>query len=77
MAKVIVSDIPELIDKLGGLAATGRAFSAEMNTVANWSARKRIPARLYLHHKGVLEERGIEAPLSLWGFAAPQPGQAA
>lgn len=66
-----VSDIPALIEELGGLAATARFFGEQPQTVWNWRARNQMPSRLFAKHTEALDAQSISAPASLWGQERP------
>lgn len=67
MSKQHITDIPDLIDKLGGLTEAARFFGEQPQTVWNWRDRQKMPANLFLKHHNALGQKGIVAPPALWG----------
>jgi hypothetical protein len=63
----------DVIDALGGTAATARLTGRKVQHVSNWRASKRLPADTFLILQGELRERGLSAPPSLWGIKEPEP----
>lgn len=58
----------EVIDALGGTAATARLTGRKVQHVSNWRAAGRLPAKTFLVLQAELRERELSAPPSLWGI---------
>lgn len=63
--------VDEVIDQLGGTAATARLTARKDQHVSNWRAAKRLPADTFLILRAALAERGLTAPARLWGIREP------
>jgi hypothetical protein len=68
MRKRMVRSVPELVDALGGNKAAQEFFGISGQLIWHWRENNRIPARLHLLHTAKLADKGIEAPVQLWGF---------
>jgi hypothetical protein len=64
-----VTTVADLIRTLGGQAAAARLFDTTPQNVDHWRRKGRIPAHHYVAHQKRLAECGIDAPITLWGFA--------
>lgn len=62
----------EVIQEVGGLAATARLTGRKSQHVWNWRSAGRFPADTFLVLAKVLEEQGKTAPASLWGIKDPE-----
>lgn len=62
----------EVIDALGGTAATARITGRKDQHVSNWRAAKKLPADTFLILQAELRARELDAPPSLWGIRAPE-----
>jgi hypothetical protein len=62
----------EVIDKLGGTAATARLTDRKVQHVSNWRAAGKLPAKTFLILKKELAARGLTAPAALWGINEPE-----
>jgi hypothetical protein len=57
-----------IIDLLGGTSAFGRWWGADKRKVSRWR-REGFPTKTYIDmSQRLLNERGIEAPVSAWNF---------
>jgi hypothetical protein len=63
--------VPEIITELGGPTAVGRITDRSPQSVVNWRAAARFPAKTFLILQSELAARNIEAPPSLWGIKEP------
>jgi hypothetical protein len=72
MAAKKLSTAAEVIDVLGGTAATARIAGRKAQHVTNWRASGKLPANTFLVLSAALRERGKEAPPSLWGITEPE-----
>lgn len=63
--------VDAIIELFGGPSAAASALGTTPQAVVNWRARGTMPSRLFITHKRLLEERGIDAPASLWGMDEP------
>lgn len=61
----------EVIDALGGTAATARLTARKDQHVSNWRAYGRLPSETFLILKAELEKRDLRAPPSIWGIREP------
>lgn len=61
----------EVIEALGGPAATARLTGRKAQHVWNWKNSDRLPAETFLVISSELEALGKSAPPSLWGIAVP------
>lgn len=61
----------DVIDKLGGTAATARLTGRKDQHVSNWRAAGKLPAKTFLILKAELRARGVDAPARLWGINEP------
>lgn len=62
----------EVIDRLGGTAATARLTGRRDQHVSNWRRSGRLPADTFLVMKVELRGRGCTAPAKLWGITEPE-----
>ncbi|HEX5424878.1 MAG TPA: hypothetical protein VFW94_15125 [Candidatus Acidoferrales bacterium] len=62
----------EVIDALGGTAATARLTGKNPQHVSNWRAAERLPAETFLILQDELRARDLIAPPSLWGIREPE-----
>jgi hypothetical protein len=62
----------DVIDALGGTAATARLTGRKDQHVSNWRAAGKLPAKTFLSLSGELETRGLNASPSLWGIKEPE-----
>lgn len=62
----------QVIDALGGTAATARLTGRKDQHVSNWRASGRLPADTFLILQGELRERQLVAPPSVWGIKEPE-----
>ena len=58
----------EVIDALGGTAATARIAGRKDQHVSNWRASGRLPADTFLILQAELRDRDLNAPPSIWGI---------
>ena len=65
----------EVIDALGGTAATARIAGRKDQHVSNWRASGRLPADTFLILQAELRERTLSAPPSIWGIREPEQAQ--
>jgi hypothetical protein len=72
-----VSSPKEAIEILGGIQATADLTKRKYGAVCNWNGFDRFPKNTYLILKSALQDRGFEAPDSLWGMLAPEKENAA
>lgn len=68
----ILTTASEVIDRLGGTAATARLTSRRDQHVTNWRRSGRLPPDTFLIMQSELRRLGAEAPPSLWGIKEPQ-----
>lgn len=66
----------EVVDALGGPAATGRLTGRTPQAACNWKATGKLPAELYLLINKALEREGKRAPAALFGMARIEDGAA-
>jgi hypothetical protein len=66
----------EVIDALGGTAATARLTGRNPQHVSNWRASGRLPADTFLILQAELREREKQAPPAIWGIKEPSNSQA-
>ena len=62
----------EVIDALGGTAATARLVGRKDQHVSNWRASGRLPADTFLIIAELLKEKNATAPPSVWGIREPE-----
>lgn len=62
----------EVIDALGGTAATARLTKRKDQHVSNWRAARRLPPNTYLVIQRELVARRLSAPPSIWGIQDPE-----
>lgn len=62
----------EVIDELGGTAATATLTGRKPQHVSNWRAAKRLPADTYLVIQRELVARRVSAPSTIWGIKDPE-----
>jgi len=65
----------EVIDALGGTAATARFTGRKDQHVSNWRAAGRLPADTYLIVTKELKRLRKKASPSLWGIKAPEAAE--
>lgn len=58
----------DVIDALGGTAATARFTGRKDQHVSNWRATGRLPADTFLIISKELERKSLKASPSLWGI---------
>jgi hypothetical protein len=63
-----VTTVADLIKALDGQAAAARLFGTTPQNVDHWRRKGRIPAHHFLPQRKALAGKGIEAPVTLWGF---------
>lgn len=63
-----LSTVDEIIDALGGTAATARLTQRKLQSVSNWRAEKRLPANTFLRMDSELKRLGFQASPSSWGM---------
>lgn len=63
----------DVIDALGGTAATARLTGRRDQHVSNWRAAGKLPAKTFLILKGELKSRGLQAAPELWGIERAEP----
>ena len=62
-----VTTIKQLVTKLGGPTKAAEILGVKgPQRVVNWQRRGKITPDLFMKHKAVLDERGIQAPASFW-----------
>ncbi len=61
----------DVIDELGGTAATARLTGRKDQHVSNWRKAGKLPAKTFLVLKAELSVRGVDAPSMLWGIKDP------
>lgn len=67
-----ISTVDDLVEALGGRPEAAKVLEAGgANVVWNWQGRGKIPTRLYLRHKEILDGRKIIAPSSIWFEGVP------
>ncbi len=64
----------EVIDALGGTAATARIVGRKDQHVSNWRASGRLPADTFLILQAEMRERSLAAPPAIWGIREPMDG---
>lgn len=62
----------QVIDALGGTAATARLTNRAAQHVSNWRKANRLPADTFLILREELTKRGKNAPPSVWGIREPE-----
>ena len=63
----------EVADALGGLTALARLTGRKLTAVSNWRCQTgRFPSRIYPVIEGALNEQGLSAEYSLFGFELPK-----
>lgn len=62
----------EVIDALGGTAATARLTDRRAQHVSNWRKTGRLPPDTFLVLKTELNERNCRASPELWGIKEPE-----
>lgn len=62
----------DVIDALGGTAATARLTGRKDQHVSNWRASGKLPAKTFLILKQELKARGLAAPSKIWGIEQPE-----
>jgi len=67
----------DVIDELGGTAATARLTGRKAQHVTNWRAAHRLPADTFLILSKELENRGLTAPAEIWGIKTPSETESA
>jgi hypothetical protein len=63
--------VKDAIEILGGPTKTGRLVERTAQCAGNWRRKNKFPANTYEILKRELEDRNIEAPMSLWGMKEP------
>lgn len=64
-----ITELPVLIDKLGGPTAAARKLNARYASVVSmWVKRGNIPPALVDMHQAILLREGITANRALWGI---------
>ncbi len=62
--------VTDVVAKLGGAKAVQAMFGCKtVNTVYNWTAENRLPARTYPAIKQALASKAADAPDHLWNSA--------
>lgn len=69
--KQVLTTPKAVIEALGGTANVAKITNRSVGAASNWLGFERFPANTYLALKAALDERGIEAPSSLWGMTLP------
>lgn len=62
----------DVIDALGGTAATARLTGRKDQHVSNWRRAGRLPPKTFLVLKTELKTRDLRASPSLWGIDDPE-----
>jgi hypothetical protein len=62
----------QVIDQLGGTAATARLTGRKDQHVTNWRRSGRLPADTFLIMMAELRDRDCNAAPSLWGIKEPE-----
>ena len=62
----------EVIEALGGAAATRALTGKTPQHIWNWKSAGRFPAETYLIMSNELGRQGVKAPATLWGIAEPE-----
>ncbi len=65
----------EVIDALGGTAATARFTGRQAQHVSNWRASGRLPADTYLIVTKELKRLRKKASPTLWGIKNPEAAE--
>jgi hypothetical protein len=62
--------VEEVISVLGGTKAVAELTNKTANpsTVPMWKSRGKFPATTYAKIQSALDERGLSAPMELWGM---------
>ena len=63
----------EVIDALGGTAATAWLTGRGQSAACNWRMRSRFPSNTYLAMTMALAAKGLAAPTWLWGMVEARP----
>lgn len=58
----------EVVKALGGVQAVADLTKRGYSAACNWNGFKTFPANTYVVMKAALQERGLDAPDSLWGM---------
>lgn len=59
-----------IINELGGVSAVASLTGTTYRAAHNWKAFDRFPPRTYIAITNALRDRGLSAPVSLWGMVA-------
>lgn len=62
----------QVIDALGGTAATARFIGRKDQHVSNWRAAGRLPAKTFLIISEELGKQELEASPEIWGIVSPE-----
>ena len=63
----------QVIDELGGTAATARLTGRKDQHVSNWRKSGRLPSDTFLIMMAELRDRDCNASPRLWGITVPEP----
>jgi hypothetical protein len=67
----VAKTVEQVIETLGGAAATASITKRTVQAVSNWKSANRLPSWSYLTLSKKLAEHGCKAPPSLWGIKEP------
>ena len=66
--EMLIKNIDELVDALGGTSRAAAAIKVEAATVAMWKSRRQIPARHYLIVCQQVQKIGMQIDPTVFGF---------
>jgi hypothetical protein len=67
----VAENVEQVIETLGGAAATASITKRTVQAVSNWKSANRLPSWSYLTLSQKLKSKGFKAPPSLWGIKEP------
>jgi hypothetical protein len=66
--KQIINSAADVVDCLGGSTKLARLLDEKQGTVGQWKMRNKLPPHRYFPLKRLLNEKGFDAPPSVWGM---------
>jgi len=66
---ILLNSTADVMDKLGGIGATGAMFGLSYRAAHNWKQAGKFPARTYREISAALHARGFSASVELWDWA--------
>jgi DNA-binding transcriptional regulator YdaS (Cro superfamily) len=63
-----VTSVEAIMGELGKQAAIARQLGVTPQAVSQWKKKNRIPSLHFLTMQRMLSAKGVDAPVTLWGF---------